>query len=110
MPWRNNPDLWGTVIVFVLSAVSGLIAIANRLAAGQKFSWIWFSSQLSGALLAGYLVADAYPLIQEDLPNWCTQPISISLGAYFGGKLFSVAEKFFNKRTGLSLPEDTPSS
>lgn len=108
MPWRTDPDLWGAIGVFLLSAVSGLIAIANRLAAGQKFSWIWFSSQLAGALLAGYLVADAYPLIQAELPSWCTQPITVSLAAYFGGKLFSIAEKFFKTRTGMSLPEDTP--
>lgn len=103
MPWTIDPDVWSALSAILLATISGLIAIANRLAGGQPFSWIWFFSQLGGAVLAGYLMWDAYPYVKEFVPAWCTQPILVSITAHYGGKCFSIAEKIFTRRTGIQL-------
>lgn len=104
MPWKSNPDIWGVIGALVIAAVSGLIAVANRLAGGQPFSWLWFITQLAGALLAGYLMWDLYPYIKDSLYDWCTQPIMISIAAHYGGKFFSLAEYVLSRR--FNLPQD----
>ena len=106
MPWSSDPNVWSALGAVIIATISGLIAIANRLASGQKFSWLWFFTQLGGALLAGYLMWDLYPHIQDALPVWCTQPIMISLAAHYGGKLFSLAEKILTKRYNLPTEGD----
>ena len=102
MPWKSDPEIWSVVVSVIVAIISGLIAIANRLAAGQKFSWLWFLTQLGGALLAGYLMWDVYPVIKDSLPQWCTKPIMVSIAAHYGGKIFNVAELLINRR--FSLP------
>lgn len=100
MPWKQQPDLWGLVGALVISLLSGFIAIANRLAGGQKFSLLWLAAQVAGAVLAGYLVYDAYPLLiaQTWWPSWLTMPISVALAGHFGGKAFALAEKLLYRQ------------
>lgn len=107
MPWKQQPDLWGLVGALVISLLSGFIAIANRLAGGQKFSFLWLAAQVVGAMLAGYLVYDAYPVLSVTAwwPDWITMPISVALAGHFGGKLFSLVEKVLNKRYNLPTEE-----
>lgn len=107
MPWSSDPDFWGALGALILAMLSGLIAIANRLAEGQKFSWVWLFAQLSGAILVGYLMWDVYPVLKPDLPAWITQPIAVSVAAHYGGKAFSLAEKMFTRKIGLPQ-ERTP--
>lgn len=103
MPWKNQPDLWGFLGALFISALSGAIAVANRLAGGHPFSLIWFCAQLGGSLLAGYLMWDMYPLVVDTLPAWATMPICVSVAAHFGGKAFSLMEKVFIKRFNLPI-------
>lgn len=106
MPWKQQPDLWGLVGALVISLLSGFIAIANRLAGGQKFSVLWLAAQVAGAVLAGYLVYDAYPLLvtQSWWPSWVTMPISVALAGHFGGKAFALVEKLLYRK--YNLPPD----
>ena len=101
MPWKNDPNIWGFVGAVVISLISGFISVANALAGGQKFSLIWAAAQLSAAVLAGWLVWDMYPTVEDSIPAWLTQPIATALAAHYGGKLFSLAEKVLGKRFGL---------
>ena len=104
MPGTSDPNVWSVITAILVTLISGLLAIAHRLTDGQqKFSWLWFLTQMGGAVLAGYLMWDLYPLVKEQLPVWCTQPIMISLSAHYGGKFFSLAEFFFKKRYNLPL-------
>lgn len=103
MPWKEHPDLWGIIGAVILSLVSGAIAVANRITGGHPFSLVWFASQIGGSVLAGYLMYDMYPQVEESLPAWATLPICVSVAAHYGGKVFSLAEKMFIKR--FNLPE-----
>ena len=107
MPWKNDPNIWGVVGAVVMSLLSGFISVANSMAGGQKFSFLWASAQLTGAVLAGWLVWDMYPVVADSLPAWLTQPIMTALAAHYGGKLFSIAEKVLGKRFGLPSEPQT---
>lgn len=111
MPWKEQPDLWGLVGALIISLLSGFIAIANRLAGGQRFSFLWLTAQVAGAVLAGYLVYDAYPLLAATAwwPAWVTMPISVALAGHFGGKLFALAEKLLYKRLSMEPPQEPTS-
>lgn len=107
MPGMSDPNIWSALAAVFITVISGLLAVAHRLVAGQKFSWIWFFAQMGGAVLAGYLMWDLYPAIKDALPVWCTQPIMISLSAHYGGKFFSLAEKLFSRKFNLPLDGGT---
>lgn len=100
MPWKNDPDLWGMFGALLIALMSGFIAVVNQLTGGQKFSFMWLAAQAVGALLAGYLMWDAYPLLALESwwPKYLTQPFAIALAGHYGGKIFSLAEKLFNRR------------
>ena len=102
MPWKSDPDVISAIVAALVTLISGLIAIASRLGAGQKFSWLWFGAQLGGAMLAGYLMWDVYPYLTF-LPAWCTKPLMMSIAAHYGGKIFPLAEYLISKR--LNLPQ-----
>jgi hypothetical protein len=104
MPWKQDPALSGTIFAVVLSLLSGFLSVASALAKGQKFSLLWLSAQLTGAVLAGWLVWDMYPLIADGVPVWFTQPIATSIAAHYGGKLFSIVEGVLGKRWGIDKP------
>lgn len=104
MPWKSDPEVMSAAVSIIVAIVSGLVAMATRLNAGQKFSWLWFFTQLGGALLAGYLMWDAYPHLTF-LPAWCTQPVMVSVAAHYGGKIFTIAELLISRR--LNVPPET---
>lgn len=107
MPVSTDPNVWSALTALIIIIISGLLAVGQRLSAGQKFSWLWFFVQMGGSVLAGYLMWDLYGQIKENLPVWCTQPIMVSLSAHYGGKFFSLAERVLSKR--YNLPEgDAP--
>lgn len=111
MPWKE-PDVWGLLGAILISLISGFIAIANRLAGGQRFSIMWLCAQIAGAVLAGYLVYDAYPVLSQQAwwPAWVTWPISIALAGHFGGKIFSLAEKVLSKKYNLPTTGGDPAA
>jgi hypothetical protein len=104
MPWKHDPTVSGTIFAVVLSLLSGFLSVASALAKGQKFSLLWLSAQLTGAVLAGWLVWDMYPVIADSVPGWFTQPIATSVAAHYGGKLFSIVEGVLGKRWGVETP------
>lgn len=106
MPWKSEPDIWAMAGAIIISIVSGLISIAGRIAKGHPFSVVWFTAEILSAILAGYLMYDAYPVLAQSLPQWATMPIMVSLAAHTGGKGFQLLEKLFHQRMGL--PPDLP--
>lgn len=106
MPWKTEPDLWTMIGAIIISILSGLISIANRIGKGHPFSVMWFTAEILSAILAGYLMYDAYPVLVKSLPEWATMPIMVSLAAHTGGKAFQLMEKVFMQRVGI--PSDLP--
>lgn len=101
MPWKHDPNIWGTIGAVIISLLSGFISVANALAGGQKFSILWAAAQLTAAVLAGWLVWDMYPQVEDAVPGWVTQPIATALAAHYGGKMFSLVEKVLTRRWSL---------
>ena len=108
MPWKQDPTITGAIFAVILSLLSGFLSVAGALAKGQKFSILWLSAQLTGAVLAGWLVWDMFPVITDDVPVWFTQPIATSIAAHYGGKLFSIVEAVLGKRWGVENPPPKP--
>lgn len=89
----NTPDYWSLVGALIISTISGVISITQRIVHGQRATLIWAISEFLAAILCGYLVYDAYPAVQEDLPKWATLPVLVALAAHVGGRSFQMIEK-----------------
>lgn len=104
MPWKDDPAITGAILALIISLGTGILSVAQALAGGHKFSVFWLIAQLLGAIIAGWLVWDMYPVIADTVPAWLTQPIATSIAAHFGGKLFNIAEFVLGKRIGYTPP------
>ena len=89
----NTPDYWSLAGALIISTISGVISITQRIVLGQRATLIWAISEFLAAILCGYLVYDAYPALQEDLPKWATLPVLVALAAHVGGRSFQMIEK-----------------
>lgn len=105
MPWKNDPELFSFVTALLVIVASAVVSMFHRLAAGQQFTVLWGLSQFTGAMLAGYLALDMYPTVKASLPEWVTLQLFVSFVTYNGGRVFTVLEKLFEKRTGISLSD-----
>lgn len=110
MPWRNNPDLWGLLGALLISSISSFISIAQRVVRGHKASALWVISEFLAAILAGYIMFDTYPLLQDSLPAWATLPMLVALAAHVGGRSFQGLEKIMLKRLEGILPPEDPAT
>ena len=105
MPVNNNHDYWSLLGALIISIVSGIISITQRIILGQRATLIWVTSEFLAAILCGYLMYDIYPKIAADLPKWATLPVLVALAAHVGGRSFKMFEnelyrryKFIEKR------------
>lgn len=105
MPVNNNHDYWSLLGALIISIVSGVISITQRIILGQRATLIWVTSEFLAAILCGYLMYDIYPKIAADLPKWATLPVLVALAAHVGGRSFKMFEnelyrryKFIEKR------------
>ena len=103
---ENTPDYWSLVGALIISTISGVISITQRIVLGQRATLIWAISEFLAAILCGYLMYDIYPKIAADLPKWATLPVLIALAAHVGGRSFQMFEralyrhyKFIEKRS-----------
>lgn len=90
---ENTPDYWSLAGALIISTISGVISITQRIVLGQRATLIWAISEFLAAILCGYLMYDAYPAIQADLPKWATLPVLVALAAHVGGRSFQMIEK-----------------
>lgn len=90
---ENTHDYWSLAGALIISTISGVISIAQRIVLGQRATLIWAISEFLAAILCGYLVYDAYPALQEDLPKWATRPVLVAMAAHVGGRSFQMIEK-----------------
>lgn len=98
MSWQYQPDFWSLVGAFIVSVISGFISIVQRISRGQRATIIWVISEFLAAVLCGYLVYDAYPVLDPDLPDWATRPILVALAAHAGGRCFQFLEMLMYKK------------
>ena len=103
---ENTPDYWSLAGALIISTISGVISITQRIVLGQRATLIWAISEFLAAILCGYLMYDIYPKIAADLPKWATLPVLIALAAHVGGRSFQLFEralyrhyKFIEKRS-----------
>lgn len=109
MPWRYQPGLLALIGTFFISAISGFISIAQRIARGHHPSTLWVASEFTAAILCGFLMADVYPILKPYLPEWATMSICVALAAHIGGRMFQTMEGVMAKRYGVTrFPEDPP--
>jgi len=93
MPLDNTPpDLWGILGALAISIVSGFISIARRIVSGHPATLLWIITEFATAILCGYLMYEAYPHLQEALPDWLTLPIAVAVAAHTGGRVFQEVE------------------
>lgn len=104
MTATDNPEWYGAVGALVVSAISAAISILQRILAGYPASAIWVFSEALAAILAGYLMWDIYPHIQDQLPAWASQHLLIAFAAHLGGRVFKWFELLIEKRTGTKIP------
>ena len=105
MPVNINHDYWSLLGALIISIVSGVISITQRIILGQRATLIWVTSEFLAAILCGYLMYDIYPKIATDLPKWATLPVLVALAAHVGSRSFKMFEhelyrsyKFIKKR------------
>lgn len=105
MPTGSTPpsDWLALIGAFLISLISGFISIAQRIVRGQQASLLWVSSEFMSAILCGYLVYNAYPSLQPQLPDWLTMPILVALAAHIGGRSFQGLENLLYRRYGVDL-------
>ena len=90
---NGSYDFWSMLGALIISTVSGIISITQRIVLGQRATLIWAISEFLAAILCGYLMYDAYPAIEADLPKWATLPVLVALAAHVGGRSFQMIEK-----------------
>ena len=95
-------QLTGAILISVLS---GAISLGRRILRYGRVPLIGMITEMTAAILAGYLAWDAYPGIQESLPHGVTRAIFVSACAYLGGRLFQYVETLFETRS--NRPGDT---
>lgn len=94
-------QLTGAILISVLS---GAISLGRRILRYGRVPVLGMLTEMTAAILAGYLAWDAYPGFQESLPHGVTRAIFVSACAYMGGRLFQHVETLFESRT--YKPED----
>ncbi|AIZ94797.2 hypothetical protein [Pseudomonas phage vB_PaeP_4029] len=101
MPWKSDPNIWGVLSAIALSVLSGVISLTSRIAKGHPPKFVWIVSELSSAILVGYLIYDVYPVIQHLLYEWMTMPICIAVGGHLGGRVFQWVEFKYKEKFGI---------
>lgn len=93
MTWKTSPEILGLVGALIISTLSGIISISQRILKGHKASMLWVISEYLTAVLAGTLMYYSYPSVQPSLPEWVTLPFAVAVMAHSGGRIFQEAEK-----------------
>jgi len=90
---RIPPDVYTMLSMLVLSAVSAIVSITQRLSGGQTASVMWVTSEFMAAILVGYLASETYPFIKQYFPEFVRLPLFVSFCAYGGGRTIQTAER-----------------
>lgn len=98
MATEAQTDFWSLLGAFIISTISGVISITQRIVLGQRATLIWVISEFLAAILCGYLMYDLYSNIQHQLPQWATMPVMIAVASHVGGRSFQAAEKALYRR------------
>lgn len=94
----NQQDYWSLIGALIISTVSGVVSITQRVVLGHRVTVIWVFSEFLTAILCGYLMYVTYPFIQAELPKWATLPVLIALAAHMGGRSFQAVERALYNR------------
>ena len=94
MPYTQPPpmDIWEVLLAVLISVVSGAVSITRRIVLGQAATWMFIFSEFLTAILCGYLMFSAFPLVQPFLPEWVTLPVAVAFVAHSGGRVFQEGE------------------
>lgn len=95
---RPDPDVLTLLMVVVISAVSGIVSITQRIVRGAPASAVWFISEFLAAILCGWLASDAYPVAKLFLPAWVTMPVFVAVSAHTGGRILQASESLLHER------------
>lgn len=82
----------------LISALSGAISLGRRILRYGRVPLLAVATEMTAAILAGYLAWDAYPCLIDILPHGVTRAIFVSACAYLGGRLFQHVETLFEAK------------
>ncbi|MCM2973775.1 phage holin family protein [Larsenimonas suaedae] len=109
MPFKDMPpDFQGMLGAFIISVVSGVVSIMQRIVRGHDANVLWIISEFLAAVLCGYLMYDSYFSIAKHLPGWMTLPVAIALSAHIGGRSLQALETMLYRKYGLLKARDRP--
>jgi hypothetical protein len=97
MPYLPAPDLWDLVVTFILSTISGAISIGRRIISGVNSTWLWIVTEYLSAILCGFLMYGAFPVISPYLPSGITLTVAVAFAAHSGGRIFQESEEVLIK-------------
>lgn len=100
------PDFWPLAGALLISLISGFVSIAQRIVRGHKASLLWVVSEFFSAIMCGWIAWDAYPSLDEHLPEWMTPIMFVAVAAHSGGRTFQGVENMLYRRYGLT--SDSP--
>jgi hypothetical protein len=93
--------LWEITVALVISLISASVSIARRIVNGHEASYMWLISEYLTAILCGYLMYEAYPMVSHMMPNWATLPVAVAFVAHSGGRVFQECESIILEHYGL---------
>jgi hypothetical protein len=88
----QSPETWGIIGAFCITIVSATVSILTRIISGHKVTFLWVFTEYLAAILFGYLVYHAYPVVAPILPDYITLPMLVAVAAHSGGKFFKEIE------------------
>ena len=88
-----TPDVWEILGALFISFISGTISILRRISQGTGGNIFWIISEFLTAILCGYLMYHAYPVIDPMVADFFTLPVAVALAAYSGGRIFQEIEQ-----------------
>ena len=90
---QQVPDLWGMFIALAISLLSGAVSIGRRILGGHQSTVLWVITEFLTAILCGYLMYNAYPVVSAYMPKWVTLPVAVAVAAHSGGRVFQEVEQ-----------------
>ncbi|GEK52316.1 hypothetical protein [Vreelandella venusta] len=88
-----SPEWTSLLGAILISVISGIISITQRVARGHAPSFVWVCSEFLTAILCGYLMYNSYSSIEAYMPDWMTKGIAVAFVAHSGGRIIQEMEK-----------------
>ena len=96
---NQDPKVIEIVTVTIVATITAVTSILRKITNGHAASIVWIITEFFTAILAGYFMYEAFPVISETAywPAWLTMPIAVAIAAHSGGRVFQEIEDAITK-------------